>query len=302
MQIRKVSIIGLGALGVMYAAQMAPSMKKEDFRIIADKKRTQRYKEVGFYLNERLVSFEYSMPQEEFIADLVIVSVKYGALGEAINAIKNDIGENTVILSLINGISSEEELRNVFGDKVLYCVAYGMDAKKKGNRISYENMGKLCFGEKSGVISQRVKAVGQFFERTGVPYEISDAMPYMMWWKYIGNVGINQTSTMLDMNYGQLLQSGEAKNMMVGAMREVIEIGQAEGIRLSAKNIDEWMKVLEGLSKTGYPSMRQDIKAGRKTEVELFSGTIRRLGKKHGIKTPVNDLLYEKILEIEKMQ
>ena len=41
--------------------------------------------------------------------------------------------------------------------------------------------------------------------------------------------------------------------------------------------------------------MRQDSKAGRKTEVVLFAGTICELGKKHGIATPVNDIFLEKI-------
>jgi len=56
---------------------------------------------------------------------------------------------------------------------------------------------------------------------------------------------------------------------------------------------------LDGFPPDGEPSMRQDSKAHRKSEVELFAGTIRRLAGKHGISVPVNNWLYEKIMDME---
>lgn len=82
--------------------------------------------------------------------------------------------------------------------------------------------------------------------------------------------------------------------MMKAAMRETILVANAEGVALSDKDMADWITVIDGLNPDGEPSMRQDSKAGRKTEVVLFAGTICELGKRHGIATPVNDRFLEK--------
>ena len=78
--------------------------------------------------------------------------------------------------------------------------------------------------------------------------------------------------------------------MMLAAMRECVAVGQAEGVALSEDDVTYWRDIVDRLAPEGLPSMRQDAKAGRKTEVELFAGTVCELGRKHGIPTPVNDV------------
>ena len=77
-------------------------------------------------------------------------------------------------------------------------------------------------------------------------------------------------------------------------------VANAEGIHLTQADIQGWVELIDGFPDQGEPSMRQDGKAHRKSEVDLFAGTIRRLGAKHGIPTPVNDWLYEKVMEMER--
>lgn len=113
------------------------------------------------------------------------------------------------------------------------------------------------------------------------------------------NVGVNQVVACYEGTYGTIQAPGEARTMMLEAMGEVMKIAPYEGISLTEEDVKGWMKVLSTLSPQGKPSLRQDTEAGRKSEVELFSGTVRELGKKHGVATPVNDRLYAKIKEIE---
>lgn len=58
--------------------------------------------------------------------------------------------------------------------------------------------------------------------------------------------------------------------------------------------------MIEPLHPDGKPSMQQDIEAKRRSEVDLFAGTVLSIAEKHGIFTPVNRMLYDKILSIEK--
>jgi len=301
-EIKKVSIIGLGALGIMFGHHLAQRMPKEDLRIIADRERIRRYREEKVYCNGQPCEFHYVAPDEPCEpADLLLFTVKFQGLRDAIEAARGHVGENTVILSALNGITSEAIIGEAYGmDKVLYCVAQGMDAVKTGNRLTYVNMGMLCFGDREpGIVSPRTKRVAAFFDAVDFPYMIDTDMRKRMWGKFMLNVGVNQTVAVYESNYGAVQREGEQRDTMIAAMREVIALSEKEGVNLSEDDLQYWLKVLGTLSPDGKPSMAQDVEAKRPSEVELFAGTVIALGEKHGVPTPVNRELYERILEKE---
>jgi 2-dehydropantoate 2-reductase len=120
-----------------------------------------------------------------------------------------------------------------------------------------------------------------------------------LWFKFMINVGANQTSAILRANYGTLRSSSEAKELMDSAMQEVIALARAIKVDLSERDIGEFYKVLETLNAEGKTSMLQDVEAGRKTEVEMLAGTMIELGKRHGVPTPVNQKLFYELKRIE---
>ena len=232
MAIKKVSIIGLGALGVLYGHHLSKRMRLEDLRIVADQDRITRYEKEKVYSNGELCEFHYVTPEEECgPADLVIFAVKFNGLQEAIQSMKKHVGEDTIIISLLNGITSESIIGEAYGmDKVLYCVAQGMDAVKVGNKLTYDNMGMLCFGSKEpGVISSKAEELAEFFEQMDVAYEIETEMMKRQWGKFMLNVGVNQTVAVYQTNYGGIQREGEARDTMIAAMREGIASGEKEG-------------------------------------------------------------------------
>ena len=304
MNIKTVAIIGLGALGTMYANHFTKKLSKDAVRVVADSQRIERYKNEGVYSNNELCDLNYVSTDEILEpADLIIFSVKCNHLEQAIADAKNQIGENTIILSALNGISSEEIIGSAFGmDKVLYCVAQGMDAVKEGNRLTYVNMGILSFGEKNNeMYSDKVKAVAEFFHSTALPYEVPLDMYQRQWGKFMLNTGLYQTTAVFGVPYGGVQTPGQPRETMIKAMEEVITLAKEEGINLSKDDINYWLSIVDSLSPLGKPSMLQDVEAKRPTEVELFSGTAIALGKKHGVPTPINDWLYEKIIDLENI-
>jgi 2-dehydropantoate 2-reductase len=301
-EIKKVTIIGLGALGILYGHHFSKKMPKADLRIIADRERINKYEKEHVYCNGEHCNFTYLSPDEPSEpADLLIFTVKYNGLKDAIQAVKNHVGEQTIILSALNGISSERIIGQVYGDeKILYCVAQGMDAVKEGNQLIYDHMGILCFGEQEpGLISDKVKSVAEFFDQVELPYEIDTDMVKRQWGKFMLNVGVNQTVAVYDSNYGEVQQEGKAREMMIGAMREVIALSEKAGVHLTEADLDYWLSVLATLSPDGKPSMAQDVEARRPSEVELFAGTVLHLAKQYGITTPINQDLYHRIQLIE---
>ncbi|MGH4051569.1 MAG: ketopantoate reductase family protein [Clostridium sp.] len=302
MGIKTVSIIGLGALGILFGNNLSKKMPEENLRIIADKDRIKKYENSHVYCNGELCKFNYVTPEELCEpADLIIFAVKYSALNNAIKDASNQIGEHTIILSALNGISSEAIISETYGmDKILYCVAQGMDAVKEGNKLTYQNMGMLCFGEREpGIMTEKVKRVSEFFDKVEFPYEAVMDMYKRQWGKFMLNVGLNQTVAVYECNYDKIQKEGLEREIMISAMREVIALSEKAGTSLTEADLNYWLKILSTLNPQSKTSMSQDMDARRYSEVELFAGEVLKLGKKYSISTPVNRKLYDRIKFIE---
>ena len=299
--ISSISLIGTGAMGSFYASKLF-DMDQGSISLIADGERYERLRKKGFFVNDRHYVLRVIRPDDDAPAsDLVIVAVKHHQLPKAIGDIRNRIGEKTTILSVMNGIDSEEKLGAAYGmEKVLYAVAVGIDAVREDNRLTYTTQGRLFFGEaRNQVVSERVREVQSLFDRASIPYETPADMLRVLWWKFMINVGINQASAVLRAPYSVFQTSPKARELMESAMREVMAIARKAQIDLSEKDIDNWYSVLSGLSPKGKTSMLQDVEAGRKTEVEMLAGRVIELGKSYDVPTPVNQQILRSIKEIE---
>lgn len=302
-KIRKVAIIGAGALGAVYASCLY-EMDNQSVSFIASGERFERLRQTGVVVNGKT----YPIPavnsrHAHDPADLVIVAVKYHQLDEAIQNIAGSVGADTIILSVMNGIDSEERLGAVYGkEKVLYAIALGIDALRQGNSVRYTTQGRILFGEPLNAPdhSSKVKRVEDLFDRAGINYEVPPDMLAVMWFKFMVNVGINQVSAVLRAPYGVFQSSLDARELMHSAMREVIAVAQKLNINLAETDIAKFDPVLMSLGPEGKTSMLQDIEAGRKTEVEMLAGKLIELGEEYGVPTPVNRRLLQEITEIEK--
>ncbi len=303
-KIKNVSIIGLGAIGGSYAAKLFDAASI-NLTVIADKQRIGKYSADKLKVNGRAYDFNFAEPNADCdYADLVLIAVKYHNLGQAVEAVRKRVGPDTIILSLLNGIDSEEIVGKAFGmEKLLYSSCVGIDAIRKGNAINYTSFGKLYFGERQNrVHTDRVEILKALFEAADIPYFIPEDMIKALWWKYMVNVGVNQTSAVLGANYGVFHSMQDARELMETAMREVIKVAEKAGVKLGEEDIREVHKVLGTLSAEGKTSMLQDMEARRKTEVEMLSGVLMDLGRKLGVPTPVNDTLYKMIRIMEQMK
>ena len=294
-----VGIVGLGALGVLFGERLLSG--GADVSIIADEARVQRYRRDGVLCNGEPVAFAYKTPAQAEPVDLLIFATKESGLRGAMDTAEGFIGENTLILSVLNGVSSEETIAARFGEKnVLYCVAQGMDAVKVGNALTYAHAGMIVLGEKQpGEISPRVQAVADFLNAHGVTAQPVGDMVRRQWGKLMLNVGINQTVMVFEGDYGTIQKPGKPREIMLAAMREVQKLAALEGYPISDAEFDDWVNLADSLSPAGKPSMRQDGEAHRKSEVELFAGTIIRRAEKFGLDVPVNRWLYDTVKQME---
>lgn len=318
-EIKTTAIIGMGALGMLYGDRILQNLGPEAVCFVADQDRIQKYRTMEFAVNGVRQHFPIVDSQGAGTADLVIVAVKYNALPSALDTMKCCVGPDTTIISVMNGITSEEIIGERYGmDKLVYAIAQGMDAVKFGGELHYTRPGELRIGipdRKKGpgtemksstetepgnpVPSDRLESLTHFLTRAGISYTVEEDILYRLWGKFMLNVGINQTCMAFETDYGGALEPGKAYDTLVGAMRETMAVAHAEGILLKEEDITSYIGLIRTLSPTGMPSMRQDGIARRPSEVEMFSGALRKMAAKHGIPVPVNDWLYERIRELE---
>ena len=362
-EIKNAAVIGMGALGMLYADLIIQNIGPEAVCFVADIDRVEKYKGMDFTVNGVGKHFPIVDSQEAAVADLVIVAVKYNALASALDTMENCVGPETTIISVMNGITSEEIIGERYGDeKLVYAIAQGMDAVKFGGDLNYTRPGELRIGirdkrgNKTAVpdgstvdgadkdvgdcknpigitanacsgrggatecgspesnaaeygslecgspeydSASRLDALTRFFTQAGISYTVEEDIMYRLWGKFMLNVGLNQTCMAFETDYGGSLEPGKTYDTLVGAMHEVMAVAHAEGIDLKEEDITFYIDLIRTLSPSGMPSMRQDGIAKRPSEVEMFSGALRKMAAKHGIPVPVNDWLYGRIKELE---
>jgi 2-dehydropantoate 2-reductase len=313
-RITSVLVAGAGAIGSMVATKLHLASKNAEsgltVSILAGGERLDRYRKDGFIVNGEKVNFTLtdSASLKPVKSDLVIVACKNHHLATVLADLSGHIGKDTLILSLMNGITSEDTIGAAYGtERVPYAMIVGTDAGHSGNITTYSSEGTIFFGDAANSSdpkkwSSRVALIADCFDRAHIAYKVPENMLNRLWYKYMLNVGVNQVTAILDRPYRAIQTSTmlyETRELLESAMMEVMAIAAAEGITLTDADIDTVYRTMDGLDPEGKTSMCQDVEAGRKTEVELFAGQVIALGKKHGIPVPVNELFWKMLRAIE---
>lgn len=300
-KIKNVALIGLGAIGGFVAPRVQKTLGNEHFYLIANGERKQRLESQGMIVNGEQYYFQVKDSNNKEEADLIIFAVKFTALEQALEDVRSHVGKHTIFMALLNGVESEEVIQKAYPDqKVLYSVIR-VPALHSGNQVTYPpDKGRISFGEaENDILSKDVQGVKDLFDVCKIPYEIPKDMIRNMWFKFMTNVSENQSSAILRAPYGIWKISKEANHLREEAAKEVIAIAQKKGINLTIEDLEDHKEYLLELPFEGKPSTCQDIEAGRKTEVDMFAGSVIKMGQELGVPTPYNQMFYDCIKSLE---
>ena len=302
--ITKAAIIGLGAIG-SYLASHLQTVLGDNLRIIAGGARKERLERDGVVVNGKRLHFHVVDPQEDCGGDypqLAIIITKFSGLAQAIKDIKNQIGPHTIIMAPLNGVEKEEIVAASYGwENLLYSLARVSVVMRDGKVTFSDVSAQMEFGEKHNeTLSPRVQAVKALFESAGIKSVVPEDMERAIWLKYMCNVSENQSAAVLGIPFGAWNVSDDANWIREALVREVAAVAAKKGIRITEEDIEEQGKRLKNVPAANKPSTLQDLEAGRKTEVDMFAGTMMRLGKEYGVPTPYNELFYHAIRVLEQ--
>ncbi len=299
MKIQKVALLGAGAVG-SYIIWGLSRCEKLQFGVVAEGGRAERLRQ-GCTINGTVYHPAVWTPEEAHGADLLIVALKYGALPGAMDSIRTIVAENTTVMSLMNGVDSEELIAAKVGpEHLLYSlIKVASHQEGCGYRFDPEATIGIIYGEKIAPYqSERVQAAAELFAAAGLRARATDCIREEMWSKFRLNVCNNLPQAVLGVGVGCYQDSVHMQAIRSGLRAELEAIAAAKGIDLNKAAASS------GHGSAVPPAARystlQDLDAGRHTEIDMFSGALIRMGRELGIPTPYNEYTYHIIKALEE--
>ncbi len=301
--IKNIGVIGAGSVGSILISHLFTAYP-DNFYLLASGERAERMKKNGLSINDRtLKPIIYSDPSQEVSLDLLIVAVKSYSLDSVIADIRPLIGNDTIILPLLNGIMATERLRSAFpGNRVLYGVMIRTDAHRTGHKVYYTTPGEIQLGYAfNNPVKPEVEDIKNCLAGSGLNANIYEDMKRIQWRKWMLNTGGSQAAVEIGVECGYFEQVDEIVEIIRLCIDEIVELAKAEKVNITTDDRDDIIQFLLGYPAHKKMSMLQDVEAGRPIEIEEYAGTVIRLGEKHGIPTPANRFIYLSIAAKKKV-
>ncbi len=306
MEIRSVALIGAGAVGSFIAYALA-GKDGVDFCVVADGARKERLEREGIAVNNKkeIVTLRPRVctPEEAKGADLLLVAVKYTALDSVLEDIRTICSPDTVVLSLLNGIDSEEKIAEVIDPaQIVYSLMRVSSERRKDAEgrdvVTFDPTIKwgVYLGEKgSPVKSARIEAIEDLFAGTTCSVYFMENILQDQWAKYASNICYNLPQAVLGVPFKAYFDSAHVQFLRDRLLKEVTRVGAAMGIEVPGPSLS-WDSCLP----TARFSTLQDLDAGRHTEIEMFAGVLMRKAAEVGVEVPYATFAYHAIKALEE--
>ena len=298
MHIETVAILGAGAIGSYLIDGLADKLGP-NLWVVAEGQRAERLAREGIVVNGRRIGLNVRTAEQARGADALFVNVKYGALRGLLEQIATVAGEDTVVVSTLNGVDSESIIEQRIGQgRALPCLMK-LSVRRIGSESVYDPAVAqgLFIGEPDGRPSERTAAVQELFEGGAVRCHVSDDILREQWQKFALNVSRNLPQAILNCGFGAYSASAHVERMGAALREEVVAVAAARGIDISGPSA---VGTNSPLPPDARFSTLQDLDAGRPTEIDMFSGAVVSMGAQLGVPTPVNEFVYHAVKALEE--
>ena len=242
-------------------------------------------------------------PAEAGPCDVILYCVKTPANDEAIPFMRPMMGPDSVVISLQNGVDNGELLaREYGGHRVMEGAAYVFSAIVAPGRI-HQTAGprRIVFGNLGGGATPEGKRIVEAMRQGQVDARLSADIRIELWNKFILICAVSGMTALTRRPLGEILGYDGTARMAREVMREVFQLAMAMGIPLEPDSDAANYRFMAQQDPSGKGSMCHDVEAGRRLEIDSLCGYISRMGRVHGVATPLNDYLYD-TLKLEDLQ
>ena len=291
---KQIMVVGAGSVGGFFGAHLAKS--NPDVSFLLRPRTLEAVKRNGLTIKSAKGNFTVhppaaSDPRQLATPDLIILAVKAYDLDEVMAQLEPVLAERTVILTLQNGIDTEDRIiARVQRDCVVGGVAFIYSKIVQPGVIEHYKRGGVAIGELMGHQSERVSQIAEIFKEAGISCQLSDDIRKSKWEKMCWNCVFNPLTVVIDDKVGKALDHPEMAGVIREIVGEVAAVSAAVKVPLApdmAEKVVKWTQELRDI----HTSMYDDWKARRPTEIDYLNGYIVRVGRELGIPTPVNEAL-----------
>ena len=287
-------MVGAGSVGGFFGAHLAKNNPNVSF--LLRPKTLAAVQQQGLTIRSASGSFTVRPPASSDARnlpapDLIVLGVKAYDLDEVMDQIAPVMTDKTVILTLQNGIDTEDRLMERFQrDCVVGGVAYIYSKITEPGVIDHYKKGAVAIGELMGYESPRLLAIRDVFAAAGIPCHLSKDIRRSKWEKMCWNCVFNPVTVLIDDRVAKTLEHPEMMGVIRQIVGEVAAVSAAMKVPLPLDMPERVVKATQEIRDI-HTSMYDDWKAGRPTEIEYLNGFIVKKGREFGIPTPVNEAL-----------
>ena len=287
-------IFGAGAIGSLLGAFLS---KKNDVLLIGRKSHILSIKKNDLIIQGK-TNLKIKIKAMEKVGglklkpDLLILTVKSYDTESAILQAKKIIDENTIVLSLQNGLDNIDRIKQYisYENIIAGVTTHGAFFPEPGI-IKHTGKGITILGELNGIKTERIVNIVKCFNESGIETIFSKDIIKEIWFKAIINSSINPLTAIFKCKNGYLLENPILENLVEKICMESTNVANSEGVNLSHQSMIKKTKVVIRNTSENYSSMFQSLKKGKKTEIDFINGKIVDIGKRNNIKTPLNEVL-----------
>ena len=285
----KVLVVGAGAVGSYYGGRLA--LGGHEVTFVGRRRHIEAIQNHGLTIDSKLTGKHNVRINaiEELIAvkppDLVLLTVKSYDTEATARSLREVVAPQTVVLCLQNGIDNHEIAGAVLGaSRVHPTVVYVGVRIPEAGVVEHVTRGEI-------ILPENLSQLSPVFQDAGIPAKTTDNILGMVWNKLLLNASCNALGMLSGASFGELAASAEARVVILGAVDEIVRVAEAKGIRIPGENFGaQILKTAEGLG-PGLSSMLQDVRAGKRIEIDALNGSVVRLGQQFRIPTPYNSTL-----------
>ena len=308
---RKVALIGAGAMGCVLGAHLAKG--GADVTLVDPyKEHMDKIAKDGLILNSadnrETVKMKTAYTADDIgVMDYVVLLTKTTYSDAGLQGAKNAIGENTYIGTFQNGLGNPEKIAEYYPKERIF---YGCLNLTSRIIAPGEILGN-CFADPaiytgSVVRGEEQRKVGEAFAEAltkgGASCKYTDEIDTYVWQKALLNIMGNATSGIVRLRGGDILSADEYQRLSFMIVEEVCTVAKAKGVQnVTVEKFFEALPAMTAGLSHHWASMAQDILfAKRQTEIKTLNGAIVTFGRELGIPTPVNETLYCIVRVIEE--
>jgi 2-dehydropantoate 2-reductase len=294
----RVAVMGAGGTGGFYGGLLARA--GDDVTFIARGPHLEAIRARGLTVKSRLAgdfvipARATADPRELGPVDLVLFCVKTYDTQAAATLVRPAVGDDTVIVSVQNGIDNDEQIARIIGRGTTICAAAQVNAhvEHPGVIAQTAGAGRLIFGADAGGLGPRNERLYEHCKDAGIVAELQPDIKVVLWSKFMFICAFSGVTALTRLSIGPILACPETTAMFRQAMTEVEAVARAEGVALGEGGPDRGVKMSAALEPWAKGSMAHDLAMERRLELESLNGTVVRFGRGKGVPTPINFAIY----------